>query len=120
MYMQHAWTWSGALTEPVFTHEFLADFRSVILPVSSWSGPSPSDQIMFMLYCCLFFLKERDSLQSKVEELEEMLEAEKERQQKKTEEISSDEDAELAKHMAEESLMMHIEALQEENETLRY
>ena len=83
-------------------------------------GPSPSDQIMLMLYCCLFFLKERDSLQSKVEELEEMLEAEKERQQKKTEEISSDEDAELAKHMAEESLMMHIEALQEENETLRY
>ena len=72
--------------------------------------------------CCIvaFFLKERDSLQSKVEELEEMLEAEKERQQKKTEEISSDEDAELAKHMAEESLMMHIEALQEENETLRY
>ena len=70
-----------------------------------------------MLLC---FLKERDSLQSKVEELEEMLEAEKERQQKKTEEISSDEDAEHAKHMAEESLMMHIEALQEENETLRY
>ena len=111
----HAWTWLGALTEPVFTHEFLADFRSVILPVSSWSGPNH-----FYAVLLPFFLKERDSLQSKVEELEEMLEAEKERQQKKTEEISSDEDAELAKHMAEESLMMHIEALQEENETLRY
>ena len=49
-----------------------------------------------------------------------MLEAEKEQQQKKAEEISSDEDAEHAKHMAEESLMMHVEALQEENETLRY
>jgi len=55
-----------------------------------------------------------------VEELEEMLEAEKEQQQKKAEEISSDEDAEHAKHMAEESLMLHVEALQEENETLRY
>ena len=55
-----------------------------------------------------------------MEELEEMLEAEKEQQQKKAEEISSDEDAEHAKHMAEESLMMHVEALQEENETLRY
>lgn len=59
-------------------------------------------------------------MQSKVEELEEMLEAEKEQQQKKAEEISSDEDAEHAKHMAEESLMMHVEALQEENEALRY
>ena len=48
-----------------------------------------------------------------------MLEAEKEQQQKKAEEISSDEDAEHAKHMAEESLMMHVEALQEENEMLR-
>lgn len=54
-----------------------------------------------------------------MEELEEMFEAEKEQQQKKAEEISSDEDAEHAKHMAEESLMMHVEALQEENEMLR-
>ena len=69
---------------------------------------------------CFAYLQERDSLKSKVEELEEMLEAEKEQQQKKAEEISSDEDAEHAKHMAEESLMMHVEALQEENETLRY
>ena len=68
---------------------------------------------------CFAYLKERDSLKSKVEELEEMLEAEKEQQQKKAEEISSDEDAEHAKHMAEEFLMMHVEALQEENETLR-
>ena len=59
-------------------------------------------------------------MQSKVEELEEMLEAEKERQHKKSEEISSDEDAEHAKHIAEESLIMHVESLQEENETLRY
>lgn len=83
-----------------------------------WTLPFWSNHVYAVLLP--FFLKERDSLQSKVEELEEMLEAEKERQQKKTEEISSDEDAELAKHMAEESLMMHIEALQEENETLRY
>lgn len=73
----------------------------------------------YIVVDAFFFLQERDSLQNKVEELEEMLEAEKERLQKKTEEISSDEDAEHAKHIAEESLMMHVEALQEENETLR-
>ena len=67
-----------------------------------------------------FVLKERTGLSSRVEELEEMLEAEREKLQKKAESISSDEDMEHQRQALQENLQSSLDELHEEAESLRW